>query len=158
MVGIKAEYSSDVGLHLADAVASEGALGDNEPEVFVRLAHFKGVYVGGGVAAPKMRITAACHTFLGKGIAVVEGHLDGEISVFAVIVEFAKILHNVFFTNGSLFIEISCDGKLFILHPGMEKVHLRQLDRIKTQPADFVNGSEVSGNQHPTVSRTDRDF
>ena len=41
-------------------------------------------------------------------------------------------------------IEISCDGKLFILHPGMEKVHLRQLDRIKTQPADFVSQLKLS--------------
>ncbi len=41
-------------------------------------------------------------------------------------------------------IEISSDGELFILHPGMEKVHLRQLDRIKTQPADFVERLKLS--------------
>ncbi len=41
-------------------------------------------------------------------------------------------------------IEISCDGKLFILHPGMEKVHLRQLDRIKTQPAEHVSRLKLS--------------
>lgn len=41
-------------------------------------------------------------------------------------------------------IEISADGKLFILHPGMEKVHLRQLDRIKSQPASFVEQLKLS--------------
>lgn len=35
-------------------------------------------------------------------------------------------------------VEKSSDGQLFVFHPGMEKVHLRQLDRIKNQPAAFV--------------------
>lgn len=35
-------------------------------------------------------------------------------------------------------VEMSRDGKLFIQHPGMERVHLRMSDSIKRYPASFV--------------------
>ena len=41
-------------------------------------------------------------------------------------------------------IEISADGKLFILHPGMEKVHLRMQDSIKTLPGEVVENFRLS--------------
>ncbi len=41
-------------------------------------------------------------------------------------------------------VEMSKDGKLFILHPGMENVHLRQLDRITTQDSSFVEQLKLS--------------
>lgn len=41
-------------------------------------------------------------------------------------------------------IEMSQDGKLFVQHPGMEKVHLRLPDSIRNYPASFVEQLHLS--------------
>ena len=41
-------------------------------------------------------------------------------------------------------VENSADGELFIQHPGMEKVHLRMQDSIKTHPGNIVENFRLS--------------
>ena len=41
-------------------------------------------------------------------------------------------------------VEASADGELFIQHPGMEKVHLRMQDSIKTLPGKVVENFRLS--------------
>jgi len=41
-------------------------------------------------------------------------------------------------------VENSADGELFLQHPGMEKVHLRMQDSIRTFPAEMVENFRLS--------------